>query len=67
MHQPDMPIPISGVYFIIKSLKKGLSFPNNNTNRGMTHQTDEKHLNNMAESFVWVVKLALYRYNTRFL
>jgi len=33
----------------------------------MTHQSDEKHLNNMAKYFVGVVKLALYCYNTRFL
>ncbi len=32
---------ISGVYFIVKSLKKGSSCPNNNT--GMTHQSDVKH------------------------
>ncbi len=56
---------ILGVYFIIKSLKKGSGCPNNN--RGMTHQSDEKHLNNMAEYFVGVAKLALYCYNTHFL
>jgi len=44
-HQSDMPTPISGVYFIVKSLKKRSSCPNNN--RGVTYQTDEKHLNNM--------------------
>ena len=44
-----MPTPISGVYFIIKLLKKSSSCPNNN--RGVTHQTDEKHLNNMSEYF----------------
>ena len=42
-HQTDMPTPISGVYFIIKLLKKSSSCHNNN--RGVTHQTDEKHLN----------------------
>ena len=53
-HQSDMPTPISGVYFIVKLLKKSLSCPNNN--RGMTHQeTDEKHLNNMSKYFVGVV------------
>jgi hypothetical protein len=52
-HQLYMPTPISGVYFIIKSLKKSSSCPNNN--RGVTHQTDEKHLNNMSEYFVGVV------------
>jgi hypothetical protein len=45
MHQTDMPTPISGVYFIIKLLKKSSSCPNNN--RGVTHQTDEKHLHNL--------------------
>ncbi len=45
-HQSDMPTPISGVYFIVKSLKTSLSCPHNN--RGVTHQTDEKHLNNMS-------------------
>ncbi len=64
-HQLDTPTPILGVYFIIKLLKKGSNCPNNN--RCMTHQTDEKHLNNMAEIFVGVVKLALYCYNTCFL
>jgi hypothetical protein len=49
---------ILGVYFIVKTLKKGLSCPYNN--RGMTHQSDEKHLHNMTEFFVGVVKLALY-------
>jgi hypothetical protein len=33
----------------------------------MTHQSDEKHLNNMAEYVVGVVKPALYCYKTRFL
>jgi hypothetical protein len=28
-HQSDMPTPISGVYFIVKLLKKSLSCPNN--------------------------------------
>ncbi len=51
--QSDMPTPISGVYFIIKSLKKSSSCPNNN--RGVTHQTNEKHLNNMLEYFAGVV------------
>ncbi len=59
-HQSDMPTPISGVYFIIKLLKKSSSCPNNN--RGVTHLTDEKHLNNMSEYFVGVVNLA-FSYN----
>ena len=43
-HQSDMPTPISGVYFIVKLLNnKSSSCPN--YNRGVTHQTDEKHLN----------------------
>ena len=49
---------ILGVYLIVKTLKKGLSCPYNN--RGMTHQSDEKHLHNMKKIFVVVVKLALY-------
>jgi hypothetical protein len=54
-----MPTPISGVYFIVKSLKKSSSCPNNN--RGVTHQTDEKHLNNMSEYFVGVIPI-VFRY-----
>jgi len=52
-HQSDMPTPISGVYFIAKLFKKSSSCPNNN--RGVTYQTDEKHLNKMSEYFVGVV------------
>ena len=63
-HQSDMPTPISGVYFIVKLLKKSSSCPNNN--RGVTHQTDEKHLDNMSEYFVEVVNVAFICYNNRF-
>ena len=63
-HQSDMSTPISGVYFIVKLLKKSSSCPNNN--RGVTHQTDEKHLNNMPEYFVVVVNIVFNRYNNRF-
>ena len=63
-HQSDMPTPISGLYFIIKLLKNYSSCSNNN--RGVTHQTDEKHLNNMSEYFVGVVNIAFNRYNNRF-
>ena len=52
-HQSDMPTPISAVYFIVKLLNKSSSCPNNN--RGVTHQTDEKHLHNMSVYFVGVV------------
>jgi hypothetical protein len=52
-HQSDMSTPTLGVYFIVKLLKKGSSCPNNN--KRVTYQTDEKHLNNMAEYFVGVV------------
>ena len=55
-HQSDMPTPISGVYLIIKSLKKSSSCPNHNM--GVTHQTDEKHLHNMSEYFVGVINIA---------
>jgi hypothetical protein len=57
--------PISGEYFIIKLLKKGSNCPNNN--RGVTYQTDEKQLNNMAVYFVGVVNIVFNRYNNRFL
>ena len=53
------------VYFIFKSLKKSSSCPSNN--RGVTHQTDEKHLNNKSEYFVVVVNIVFNRYNNRFL
>jgi len=64
-HQSDMPTPISGVYFIVKLLKKSLSCPNNNG--GVTYQTDDKHLNNMSEYFVGVVNIVFNHYNNRFL
>ena len=63
-HQSDMPTPISGVCFIVKLLKKSSSCPNNN--RSVTHQTDEKHLNNISEYFVGVVNIAFNCYNNRF-
>ena len=63
-HQSDMPTPISGVYFIVKSLKKSSSCPNNN--RDVTHQSDEKHLYNMSEYFVGVVNIAFNHYNNQF-
>ena len=47
-HQSDMPTPISEVYFIVKSLKKSSSCSINN--KGVTYQTDEKHLNNTSTS-----------------
>ncbi len=64
-HQSDMPTPISGVYFIIKSLKKSSSCPDNNS--GVTYQTDEKHLNNMSEYFVGVVNIVFNCSNNLFL
>jgi hypothetical protein len=33
----------------------------------VTHQTDEKHLNNMSEYFVGVVNIVFNRYNNCFL
>jgi len=63
-HQSNMPTPISGAYFIVKSLKKSSSCPNNN--RGVTHQTDEKHLNNMSEYFFGVVNIAFNCFNNHF-
>ena len=45
---------ILGIYFIVKLLKKGSSCPNNN--RGMTHQSDEKHLNKTIGHLVgWLI------------
>jgi hypothetical protein len=38
-----------------------------NNNMGMTYQTTEKHLTNLREYFVGVVKLAFYCYNNCFL
>ncbi len=38
-----------------------------NNNRGVTYQTDEKHLANLREYFVGVVLLACYALNTRLL
>jgi len=35
-----------------------------NNNRGVTYQTDEKHLTNLREYFVGVVLLACYSINT---
>ena len=38
-----------------------------NSNRGMTYQTNEKHLSNLREYFGRVVKLASYSYIYHFL
>jgi len=38
-----------------------------NNNRGVTYQTDEKHLTNLREYFVGVVKLTCSALNTRLL
>jgi len=38
-----------------------------NNNRGMTYQTDEKHLTNLREFLVGVVKLAINHYRNCFL
>ena len=38
-----------------------------NNNRGMTYQTDEKHLTHLREYFVGVVKLACFSLKTRLL
>jgi len=39
-----------------------------NNNRGVTYQTDEKHLQNMSEYyFVGVVNIVFNRYSNRFL
>ena len=62
----DMPTPDFGGIFHHQFFEKEPMLASNN-NRGMTHQSDEKHLNYMAEYFVGVVKVALYCYNTCFL
>jgi hypothetical protein len=31
-----------------------------NNNRGMTYQTDQRHLNNLLENFVGVIKISIY-------
>ena len=64
-HQLDMPTPILGVYFIVKSPKRSLSCLDNN--RGMTYQTDEKYLNNMSKYFFGVVNIPFNRSNNHFL
>jgi hypothetical protein len=66
-HQYNMPTPILVLYFIFhrQIVEKGSSCPNKN--RGMTHQSDEKHLNNMSEYFVGVVNISFNRYNNLFL
>ncbi len=38
-----------------------------NNNRGVTYQTDEKHLNYMSEYFVGVVNIVFNCYNNHFL
>ena len=38
-----------------------------NNNRGMTYQTDEKHITIFPEKFIGVVKLAINCYNNCFL
>ena len=63
--QSDTPTP---VVLDISSWKRApvdMLAPNNN--RGMTYQTDEKHLTIFPEYFVGVVKLAINWYNNRFL
>ena len=64
--QSDMPTPVVSD---ISSWKRApvdmMLAPNDN--RGMTSQTDEKHLTMFPEYFVGVVKLACYALNTRLL
>ena len=53
-----MPTPDFGGIFHRQIVEKEpMLAPYNN--RGMTHQSDDKHLNYMAEYFVGVVKLAI--------
>jgi len=64
-HQSDMPTPVLSS---ISSQKKqeGKRMAHNN-NRGMTYQTNEKHLTNLREHFVGAIIIACYCYNSCFL
>ena len=65
LHQSDTPTPVVSYISSWKRAPVDMLAPNNN--RGMTYQTDEKHLTIFSEYFVGVVKLACYSINTRFL
>ena len=64
-YKRDMPTPVVLDISSWKRARVDMLAPNNN--RGMTYQTDEKHLNNMSEYFVGVVNTAFNCYNNRFL
>ena len=66
-HQSDTPMLVVSDSSSLKRDPVDMLAPNNNNNRGMTYQTDEKNLNNMVQYSVGVVKLAHYCYITRFL
>ena len=67
INQPDMPPLVVSDISSWKRAPVDMLAPNNN--RGMTYQTDEKHLTIFPEYFVGVVKLAIAinRYSNRFL
>ena len=64
-YKRNTPSPVVSDISLRKRAPVEMLAPNNN--RGMTYQTDEKHWTNLRESFVGVVKLAIYCYNNLFL
>ena len=63
--KPDTPTPVVSDISSWKRVPVDMLDPNNN--KGMTCQTNEKHLTIFPEYFVGVVKLAINRYSNRFL
>jgi len=63
--KPDTPTPVDSYISSYKRARVDMLTPNNN--RGVTYQTNEKHLTNLREYFVGVVLLACYAINTRLL
>ncbi len=59
------PTPVVSDISLWKRAPVDMLAPKNN--RGMTYQTNEKHLTIFPEYFVGAVKLAIYCYNNRFL
>ena len=58
--QPDTPTLVGTDISSWKRAPVDMLAPNTNNNKGMTYQTDEKHLTIFPEHFVGVVKLAIY-------
>ena len=63
--QSDTTTPVVSDISSWKRAPVDMLAPNNN--RGMTYQTDKKHVTFFPEYFVGMVKLAINRYNNRFL